>query len=140
MVAVTSMVGSDMLFMSMSSHITLLQRLLQLKVRNLGMSSNVCSGPVDCYAETISAIKIHQRLIRYIFNSKFWKYTKIEFEINVVLYIFLSLLNVLYRMLYFRLMIVVKNNIVKKKHLGKGSQNSLKEFKPLNRLGITLVT
>ncbi|XP_026324194.1 uncharacterized protein LOC113233319 [Hyposmocoma kahamanoa] len=65
MVAVLAMAGSDLLFTSISSHITLLLRLLQLKIRSLGTEPNEFSGPVDCYEETISAIKIHQKLVSY---------------------------------------------------------------------------
>lgn len=66
------MLGSDMLFMTMASHISMLLRLLQLKIRRLGAMDNIlpdnntCTKlyPKDCYEEIISVIKTHQRLIK----------------------------------------------------------------------------
>lgn len=65
------MLGSDMLFMTMASHISMLLRLLQLKIRRLGTADNIITDnnssklySKDCYEEIISVIKTHQRLIK----------------------------------------------------------------------------
>ncbi|XP_050354396.1 odorant receptor 4-like [Nymphalis io] len=68
-VSVWSMLGSDILFMTMASHISMLLRLLQLKIRCLGTQNSVSHKNQikhgDLYQEIISVIKIHQRLIKY---------------------------------------------------------------------------
>nr|WCC57447.1 odorant receptor 51 [Papilio glaucus] len=69
MISVCSMLGSDILFMTMANHISLLLRLLQLRIRRIGDSEAVgrstADGTHDCYDEIISAVKTHQRLIKY---------------------------------------------------------------------------
>ncbi|XP_028038751.1 odorant receptor 4-like [Bombyx mandarina] len=66
-ISVCCMLGSDLLFMTMSSHISMLLRLLQVQIRRLATTegSNYESDN-DCYDEIISVVKIHQRLIFYI--------------------------------------------------------------------------
>nr|WCC57641.1 odorant receptor 51 [Papilio polytes] len=71
MISVCSMLGSDILFMTMANHISLLLRLLQLRIRRLGStkaSSTIANNSEhvhDTYDEIISAVKTHQRLITY---------------------------------------------------------------------------
>ncbi|CAH2267143.1 jg2881 [Pararge aegeria aegeria] len=64
-VSVWSMLGSDILFMTMASHISMLLRLLQLDIRRLAVqhSNEKKIQPIDCYENIVSVIKIHQRLI-----------------------------------------------------------------------------
>ncbi|XP_075986147.1 odorant receptor 4-like [Anticarsia gemmatalis] len=66
--SVCCMLGSDLLFMTMASHISMLLRLLQEQIRRLGAgdSSTSVSKPVDCYKDIVAVVKIHQRLISYI--------------------------------------------------------------------------
>ncbi|XP_041973673.1 odorant receptor 4-like [Aricia agestis] len=67
-VGVWSMLGSDIIFMTMSSHISMLLELLQLKIRRLGLPNTDPSSQntqIDCYNEIKNIIKIHQRLISY---------------------------------------------------------------------------
>ncbi|XP_072935448.1 odorant receptor 4-like [Epargyreus clarus] len=70
-VSVWCMIGSDMLFMTMASHISMLLQILQVKIRRLGtlqtgIGGKLASGEMqDCYSEIVSVVKIHQRLIRY---------------------------------------------------------------------------
>ncbi|XP_045542573.1 odorant receptor 4-like [Papilio machaon] len=68
-ISVCSMLGSDILFMTMANHISLLLRLLQLRIRRLGsttISSTTNAQQVhDTYHKIISAVKTHQRLITY---------------------------------------------------------------------------
>ncbi|XP_047539671.1 odorant receptor 85b-like [Vanessa atalanta] len=67
-VSVWSMLGSDILFMTMASHISMLLRLLQLKIRRLGTQNGGTINQFkhgDHYQEIISVIKTHQRLIMY---------------------------------------------------------------------------
>ncbi|CAH2100023.1 unnamed protein product [Euphydryas editha] len=69
MVSVWAMLGSDILFMTMASHISMLLQLLQLKIRHLGTLEydrhNDQYKCKDCYRDIISVIKIHQKLIMY---------------------------------------------------------------------------
>lgn len=59
------MLGSDLLFMTMSSHISMLLRLLQVRILRLGATELIgATKSVDCDEEIISVIKIHQRLIK----------------------------------------------------------------------------
>ncbi|CAH0722491.1 unnamed protein product, partial [Brenthis ino] len=60
LLSVGSMLSSDILFMTMASHISMLLRLLQDRIRRLEMKDNN-----NCYDEITSLIKIHQRLITY---------------------------------------------------------------------------
>lgn len=67
------MLGSDVFFITMASHISMLLRLLQDRIRNLGVDEVDSEGrPIrglhDCYDEIVDAIKIHQRLIRLVID------------------------------------------------------------------------
>lgn len=73
-----SMVSSDMIFTSMASHIGLLLRVLQVKIRRLGADAAQGDRPLATdapvptnnpgyYQEIVNVIKIHQRLIRYFY-------------------------------------------------------------------------
>ncbi|XP_050665434.1 odorant receptor 4-like [Leptidea sinapis] len=61
-VSVWSMLGSDILFMTMSSHISMLLRLLQLKISRLSYQN---SRDKNAYDDIVAVVKIHQRLINY---------------------------------------------------------------------------
>ncbi|XP_013195343.2 odorant receptor 4 [Amyelois transitella] len=68
--SVCCMLGSDVFFITMANHISLLLRLLQERIRQLGMAEVDISGrPItksqDCYDQIVGVIKIHQRLISY---------------------------------------------------------------------------
>ncbi|KAM3966695.1 odorant receptor 4 [Aphomia sociella] len=68
--SVCCMLGSDVFFITMASHISMLLRVLQVKIRSLGGSEvdangKVIRGSYDCYDEIVAVIKIHQRLISY---------------------------------------------------------------------------
>ncbi|XP_050553229.1 odorant receptor 4-like [Spodoptera frugiperda] len=68
-ISVCCMLGSDLLFMTMASHISMLLRLLQNQIRRLGTLGS--KDPFDtrcndCYKDIVEVVKIHQRLIRYI--------------------------------------------------------------------------
>ncbi|XP_049888055.1 odorant receptor 4-like [Pectinophora gossypiella] len=73
LVSVWGMLGSDMMFTTMASNITMLLRFLQIKIRNLGINklgptpvlTDDKSTNIDCFDEIVSVIKIHQRLISY---------------------------------------------------------------------------
>ncbi|XP_037872063.1 odorant receptor 4 isoform X3 [Bombyx mori] len=66
-ISVCCMLGSDLLFMTMSSHISMLLRLLQVQIRRLATTEGRnYESDNDCYDEIISVVKIHQRLIFYI--------------------------------------------------------------------------
>nr|WCC57390.1 odorant receptor 51 [Papilio dardanus] len=68
MISVCSMLGSDILFMTMANHISLLLRLLQLRIRRLAsttVSSANDSQIIDTYDDIIAVVKTHQRLITY---------------------------------------------------------------------------
>ncbi|XP_047036578.1 odorant receptor 4-like [Helicoverpa zea] len=67
-ISVCCMLGSDLLFMTMASHISMLLRLLQDQIRHLGQDNDNThdNGYNDCYKDIVAVIKIHQRLIRYI--------------------------------------------------------------------------
>ncbi|XP_073958657.1 odorant receptor 4-like isoform X2 [Choristoneura fumiferana] len=71
-----TMVSSDMIFTSMASHIGLLLRVLQVKIRRLGVDAAEVDGSlatdtpapsdgVGYYQDIVKLIKIHQRLISY---------------------------------------------------------------------------
>ncbi|XP_023934502.2 odorant receptor 4-like [Bicyclus anynana] len=65
-VSVWSMLGSDIFFMNMASHISMLLRLLQLKIRRLATEDTKSKiKSVDCYDDIVGVIEIHQRLITY---------------------------------------------------------------------------
>lgn len=64
LVAGVSQTASDVLFISLASHMTLLLNLVQLKIRDLGMSPDDIHGNVDCYEDIKLAIKTHQKVIR----------------------------------------------------------------------------
>ncbi|XP_038209518.1 odorant receptor 4-like [Zerene cesonia] len=59
-VSVWSMLGSDILFMTMSSHISMLLQLLQLKIRRLSFQTDKSH-----YQDIVAVVKIHQKLIKY---------------------------------------------------------------------------
>nr|AJF23816.1 olfactory receptor OR60 [Planotortrix octo] len=64
-----SMVSTDMMFTTMASHISLLLRVLQIKIRRLGFAD--APTPTDnarSYQEIVNLIKIHQRLISFSDN------------------------------------------------------------------------
>ncbi|KAJ8734097.1 hypothetical protein PYW07_014648 [Mythimna separata] len=68
-ISVCCMLGSDLLFMTMASHISMLLRLLQDQIRHLGTKESqdlIEFGSNDCYQDIVEIVKIHQRLIRYI--------------------------------------------------------------------------
>ncbi|GBP12143.1 Odorant receptor 4 [Eumeta japonica] len=54
------MVCSDLLFTAMASHISMLLRILQLRLHTLGVTSD------DHYRNLIDNVKLHQRLIRHV--------------------------------------------------------------------------
>uniref|UniRef100_A0A0K8TVB7 Odorant receptor n=1 Tax=Epiphyas postvittana TaxID=65032 RepID=A0A0K8TVB7_EPIPO len=67
-----SMVSSDMIFTTMASHIGLLLRVLQVKIRRLGLTATDGDASPSTellhtgyYQEIVNLIKIHQRLISY---------------------------------------------------------------------------
>ncbi|CAG9110792.1 unnamed protein product [Plutella xylostella] len=75
------MLSSDLLFTATTSHITMLLRLLQLKIRRLAPERGAAGGEAggrgagghwvateDCLTEIVSCVKVHQRLIKY-FND-----------------------------------------------------------------------
>ncbi|XP_026764625.1 odorant receptor 4 isoform X1 [Galleria mellonella] len=64
---VCCMLGSDIFFISMTNHISMLLRLLQDKIKSLGQEDERGSiiQPLDCYDEIVAVVQIHQRLIRY---------------------------------------------------------------------------
>lgn len=67
--SVCCMLGSDLLFMTMASHISMLLRLLQEQLRRLGNTEATDdlptnSGHDDGYKDIVVVVKIHQRLIR----------------------------------------------------------------------------
>ncbi|XP_047514990.1 odorant receptor 4-like [Pieris napi] len=62
-VSVWSMLGSDILFMTMSSHISMLLELLQLKIRTLSYIQP--SNKNNSYEDIVSVVKTHQKLIKY---------------------------------------------------------------------------
>ncbi|OWR42350.1 putative odorant receptor OR12 [Danaus plexippus plexippus] len=62
LVSVWSMLASDILFMTMASHISMLLRLLQIKILRL---VRMKKGNNVCYEDIVAVIKIHQRLITY---------------------------------------------------------------------------
>ncbi|XP_039745365.1 odorant receptor 4-like [Pararge aegeria] len=84
-VSVWSMLGSDILFMTMASHISMLLRLLQLDIRRLAVqhSNEKKIQPIDCYENIVSVIKIHQRLITY--GNDLEDAFSVVFLINVLL-------------------------------------------------------
>ncbi|XP_059049308.1 odorant receptor 4-like [Achroia grisella] len=67
--SVCSMLGSDVFFITMASHISMMLRILQVKIRSLGMEmatdGKAIGGLCNCYDEIIEVINIHQKLIRY---------------------------------------------------------------------------
>ncbi|XP_059049028.1 odorant receptor 4-like [Achroia grisella] len=67
MACVFCMVGCDVFFITMASHIGMLLRILQVKIRSIGTSDGdtVVRGSLDCYDEIVAVVKIHQRLIKY---------------------------------------------------------------------------
>ncbi|XP_045502582.1 odorant receptor 4-like [Colias croceus] len=66
-VSVWSMLGSDILFMTMSSHISMLLQLLQLKIRRLSFQNNSVTkkSNAEHYQDIVAVVKIHQKLIKY---------------------------------------------------------------------------
>ncbi|KAI5642543.1 7tm odorant receptor domain-containing protein [Phthorimaea operculella] len=75
-VSVWAQLGADLMFTAMASHISMLLRLLQVRIRHLGDRSGESrmtrsddaakyGGNIDCYDEIVSVIKVHQRLISY---------------------------------------------------------------------------
>lgn len=68
-VSVWSMLGSDILFMTMASHISMLLRLLQLEIRRLAAQDAYEYNrkgqlkQIDCYDDIVGVIGIHKRLI-----------------------------------------------------------------------------
>ncbi|XP_045761166.1 odorant receptor 4-like isoform X2 [Maniola jurtina] len=82
-VSVWSMLGSDILFMTMASHISMLLRLLQLEIRRLAVENHNNNQPVDCFDDIVGVIKIHQRLITYGNDLK--DAFSVVFLINVLL-------------------------------------------------------
>lgn len=74
-ISVCCMLGSDLLFMTMASHISMLLRLLQDQIRHLGTNENKDSlepGNNDCYKDIVEVVKIHQRLIRSVKLHLIW--------------------------------------------------------------------
>ncbi|KAJ0181129.1 hypothetical protein K1T71_003214 [Dendrolimus kikuchii] len=76
-ISVCCMLGSDLLFMTMASHISMLLRLLSVRIRDLASgdlnnydNNIITNGDIyfDCYDEIVSVVKIHQRLIQYIYD------------------------------------------------------------------------
>lgn len=57
------MVGTDLLFSGMASHIGLLLRLLQRRLETLATQAQT---EEDDYREILNNIKLHQRLITYV--------------------------------------------------------------------------
>ncbi|XP_034841165.1 odorant receptor 4-like isoform X2 [Maniola hyperantus] len=84
-VSVWSMLGSDILFMTMASHISMLLRLLQFKIRRLAVDNSDSNNyqRVDCFDDIVGVIKIHQRLITYGNDLK--DAFSVVFLINVLL-------------------------------------------------------
>lgn len=63
------MLSADILFITMASHISMLLRLLQVKIRAIGTSGQDVhvekyKQSQYCYGTIVDAVKIHQRLIR----------------------------------------------------------------------------
>lgn len=59
------MLGSDLLFMTMASHISMLLQLLQEQIRRLGYSAAKYYLPADDgYKDIVIIVKTHQSLIR----------------------------------------------------------------------------
>ncbi|XP_037300643.1 odorant receptor 4 [Manduca sexta] len=65
-ISVCCMLGSDLLFMTMSSHISMLLRLLQVQIRRLGTTGSSNENLENCYQDIAAVVQIHQRLIKYI--------------------------------------------------------------------------
>ncbi|XP_063373152.1 odorant receptor 4-like [Cydia amplana] len=66
--SVWGMLSSDMMFTTMASHISMLLRLLQVKVRRVAADADPARHSlhyVDCYGDIVKLVKIHQRLISY---------------------------------------------------------------------------
>nr|QIJ45816.1 olfactory receptor [Glyphodes pyloalis] len=63
--SVNAMLSADILFITMASHISMLLRLLQVKIRRIGVSNDAQIGLQDNYNTIVEVIKIHQRLISY---------------------------------------------------------------------------
>ncbi|KAL0895809.1 hypothetical protein ABMA27_011844 [Loxostege sticticalis] len=68
--SVNSMLSADILFITMASHISMLLRLLQVKIRAIGTSGQDVhvekyKQSQYCYGTIVDAVKIHQRLISY---------------------------------------------------------------------------
>ncbi|XP_061713693.1 odorant receptor 4-like [Cydia pomonella] len=66
--SVWGMLGSDMMFTTMASHISMLLRQLQVKVRRLAANADPAGqslDSIDCYGDIVKLVKIHQRLISY---------------------------------------------------------------------------
>ncbi|XP_052753868.1 odorant receptor 4-like [Galleria mellonella] len=67
--SVCCMLSSDVFFMTMSSHITMMLQILQVKIKTLGVAESAdgknIGGLQNCYDEIIDVINIHQKLIRY---------------------------------------------------------------------------
>ncbi|KAI5642528.1 7tm odorant receptor domain-containing protein [Phthorimaea operculella] len=57
------MIGTDLLFSTMASHICLLLRLLQRRLESVANSEQ--KTPTECYKDIVDNIKLHQRLIRH---------------------------------------------------------------------------
>ncbi|XP_026764626.2 odorant receptor 4 isoform X1 [Galleria mellonella] len=67
--SVCCMLSSDVFFITMASHISMMLRILQVKIRSLGVvesaDGKLIGGLHNCYDEIIDLINVHQRLIRY---------------------------------------------------------------------------
>nr|QIJ45791.1 olfactory receptor [Glyphodes pyloalis] len=66
--SVCAMLSADILFITMASHISMLLRILQVKIRRIGapqQEDQGCQSPQDDYAMIVDVINIHQRLISY---------------------------------------------------------------------------
>ncbi|XP_059049030.1 odorant receptor 4-like [Achroia grisella] len=67
MACVSCMLGCDVFFITMASHISMLLRILQVKITSIGTpdGDKLVRESLDCYDEIVAVVKIHQRLIRY---------------------------------------------------------------------------
>nr|WQS23364.1 odorant receptor 12 [Diaphania glauculalis] len=61
--SVNAMLSADILFITMASHISMLLRILQVKIRRIGTEHE--QDMQDNYDQIVDVIKIHQRLISY---------------------------------------------------------------------------
>ncbi|KAJ2946490.1 hypothetical protein O0L34_g12538 [Tuta absoluta] len=76
------MIGTDLLFSAMASHICLLLRLLQRRLEAVANSEQ--KAPAECYKDIVDNIKLHQRLIR---SQKPIAFTAMKFtNISLVTY------------------------------------------------------